>query len=56
MKFLIVRYNRNGSLTLSDDISGQKCTFFGYNERDAIREHRRATNTRYKRFCIIRMR
>ena len=53
MKYIYIYKNKNGTFTISDDISGQTITYYYYGLRDAITKHRKNTNTVGRHFTKI---
>lgn len=53
MNFLIITKNSNGSFTIKDSISNTQATYYFYNEKQAIQQHRKNINIRYKHLTKI---
>lgn len=50
MQFLTINKNLNGSYTIKDDVTGEKMTYYFTSMNQAIKEHRKKFNLKYKHF------
>ncbi len=53
MDFLIITKNKNGSVTIKDDATGEKMTYYFCSVDNAIKEHRKNFGLKYKHFTKI---
>lgn len=49
----IEKHFPRGGITIRDSITGAKTTYYGYTEKQAIKQHRRTMDLRYKHFTKI---
>jgi hypothetical protein len=49
-KYFIIQKNANGSITISDTVTNNRCTYYFYSVENAIKQHRQNFNLQRLKF------